>query len=768
MPRPDQSRMAVPKPDGGCRPRLARLGSRVLVCSLVWLACVSVHQAAAQVVSNIRVSSALATDSDPDVAISGDHLVAVWVTPGATNAVRWGSSVDGGNTWTQGGTIPLNAGEQAPGRESVTADRHGNFYCAGLLQVGSGYLIAVYRGAFSGGGFAWTTRVTAIPVIPFSHDWPDIIRLRADPQRDNLYLTYTDVFGDIADTVFFTRSTDGGTTWSAPLALASPMSNGTCSAMGPDGELYVAWEDFGTSQIVGRKSVDGGATFGPSFAVASIVDNLTPQPPGWYRNVGRENPRYPIAGCTGPGFPRLAVDTSPGPRRGTVYAVWPERATGVAGADLGSVTETEPNSTFATATPVAIGQSAYGFMQSADIEGDCDKWTFTGTAGTTVMITGVSTTSIWPYHLYCGDDPTAVAWEGCGFLEVNGNVPPFVYTLPATGRYYIDMGCTGASAVHYRLDLRELEIDPSSVARDHRDIVMVKSTDRGATWSGKVRVNDDAPLYDDALPNVAVDAHGEVHVAWYDRREQPQCSKTVNTYWSHSDDGGASFAASRRLSEQPTVTGASIDFGDGTVVPGESWRVGDHLAVEAAGEKVYVLWSSAYRDTVAQTESFDIQGVIISPDTMATAVLEALGFRGEGMAGGVRLRWEVEDAAGVQGFRLYRAADASPTFEPLEEIAVRGQGEYQYEDRGAQPGHAYRYRLEMLLAGGGSRAEVIGPLEPGIRVSRLMWGTLAPNPSQRELQVSCCCRAPGCCRCACTTSRGTWWQACSAARWLRA
>src|SRR5437867_9961712 len=72
VPRPDQSPMAVPEPDGGCRPRLTRLGSRVLVCSLVWLAWVSVHQAAAQVVSpNIRVSSALATDSEPDVAISG-------------------------------------------------------------------------------------------------------------------------------------------------------------------------------------------------------------------------------------------------------------------------------------------------------------------------------------------------------------------------------------------------------------------------------------------------------------------------------------------------------------------------------------------------------------------------------------------------------------------------------------------------------------------------------------------------------------------------
>src|SRR5205809_28197 len=53
----------------------------------------------------------------------------------------------------------------------------------------------------------------------------------------------------------------------------------------------------------------------------------------------------------------------------------------------------------------------------------------------------------------------------------------------------------------------------------------------------------------------------------------------------------------------------------------------------------------------------------------------------------------------------------------------------------ARPGHAYRYRLEMLLVGGGSRAEETGPIESGFRVTRLTWGALAPNPSQQSLQA---------------------------------
>src|SRR5438105_99687 len=70
----------------------------------------------------------------------------------------------------------------------------------------------------------------------------------------------------------------------------------------------------------------------------------------------------------------------------------------------------------------------------------------------------------------------------------------------------------------YALSLRELAMDSSPAARDHRDVVLVRSTDGGATWSDKVRVNDDPPRFDNSLPEVEVDGRGRVQVAWYDRR----------------------------------------------------------------------------------------------------------------------------------------------------------------------------------------------------------------------------------------------------------
>ena len=67
--------------------------------------------------------------------------------------------------------------------------------------------------------------------------------------------------------ILFARSTDGGLTFSLPLAL-SPMDGTTLVqdssiAVGPNGEIYVSYLDshFGGSGITVTKSTDGGATF---------------------------------------------------------------------------------------------------------------------------------------------------------------------------------------------------------------------------------------------------------------------------------------------------------------------------------------------------------------------------------------------------------------------------------------------------------------------------------------------------------------------------
>ena len=81
------------------------------------------------------------------------------------------------------------------------------------------------------------------------------------------------------------------------------------------------------------------------------------------------------------------------------------------------------------------------------------------------------------------------------------------------------------------------KIFPGSV----RDVVVARSTDRGATWSAPVRAHADDWVFDacpDAGPSIAVDGAGRVHVAWWTGLEGK-----AGVYYARSDDGARTFGA---------------------------------------------------------------------------------------------------------------------------------------------------------------------------------------------------------------------------------
>jgi hypothetical protein len=94
---------------------------------------------------------------------------------------------------------------------------------------------------------------------------------------------------------------------------------------------------------------------------------------------------------------------------------------------------------------------------------------------------------------------------------------------------------------------------PPDRARDQRDDFVTFSDD-GATWSNPARVNDDAGLYDNFLPEVGVARDGNPYVLWYDWRDAAShCGGVSNIYLTRSTDGGGSWAPSQALTTSQTA-----------------------------------------------------------------------------------------------------------------------------------------------------------------------------------------------------------------------
>src|SRR5207302_3884231 len=115
----------------------------------------------------------------------------------------------------------------------------------------------------------------------------------SSPFVNNLYIVWS--------TSRFTRSTDGGVTWSHTVFTNGSSGFAPDLCVGPDGSVNVV-------ALVGNglwfdKSTDGGVSFLAHSVVADTVDNYAP-------HAGRGS------------FPSIAADMSGGPRNGYLYTVW--------------------------------------------------------------------------------------------------------------------------------------------------------------------------------------------------------------------------------------------------------------------------------------------------------------------------------------------------------------------------------------------------------------------------------------------------------------
>jgi len=121
-------------------------------------------------------------------------------------------------------------------------------------------------------------------------EWMEIDLNSASPCSGNIYVAHTNFHGAFGNSpIMFSRSTDGGATFSPPLSISTggasgtPNNQGADIAVAPDGTIYVAYEAFqrgaqGGSTISIVKSTDCGKHWRQPVLVAGAISD--PQAPG--------------------------------------------------------------------------------------------------------------------------------------------------------------------------------------------------------------------------------------------------------------------------------------------------------------------------------------------------------------------------------------------------------------------------------------------------------------------------------------------------------
>jgi hypothetical protein len=232
-----------------------------------------------------------ATQVEPDTFAFGSTIVSVFqvgrVFEGGAVAIGFSTSRDAGATW-KGGLLPgVSDSSPRPGPSERASDpviaydaAHGTWLAAtlGISERTSSYYFYVNR---SRDGLTWSAPVNAVTgrTGELDKEWITCDNWASSPFRGHCYLSYFHVgSGEIRTTT----TTDGGVTWSAPVASSPVPSqeydfNGAQPLVLPNGTVvvvYTAFADprFGArSEIQATRSTDGGASFSAPVRAAFLV-----------------------------------------------------------------------------------------------------------------------------------------------------------------------------------------------------------------------------------------------------------------------------------------------------------------------------------------------------------------------------------------------------------------------------------------------------------------------------------------------------------------
>lgn len=233
---------------------------------------------------NVRVNDPSAdagghTQSETSITVRGSNIVVSFNDANADGS-GYAFSTDGGNSFTHR-RIPTPPGGFNLGDGVVAHGPNGELYYATLAFTSSRQsIIGVAKSLDNGATFSTPAdaSTTAGNASDFQDkEWVIVDKGSSSPFRGNVYVSWTDFTASNGNFINFSRSIDGGITFSAPINLSSRDGSqavqGSVPAVAPNGDLYVAYFDVhsGLPKIAVVKSTDGGQTFGLPVTASLLI-----------------------------------------------------------------------------------------------------------------------------------------------------------------------------------------------------------------------------------------------------------------------------------------------------------------------------------------------------------------------------------------------------------------------------------------------------------------------------------------------------------------
>lgn len=204
--------------------------------------------------ADIRLTNALGNSKSPSIAVSGNTVHVAWFdSRDGNDEIYYKRSLDSGATW--GADVRLTDNLSVSQNPSIAVS--GNIVHVAWYDQRDGNPEIYYKRS-NDGGTAWGADTRLTDAMGNSYT-PSIA-----VSGNNVHIAWHDS-RDGNEEIYYKRSTDGGTTWSAGTRLTDAAGNSALSAIAVFGDnVHVAWQDprDGNWEIYYIRSTDGGTTWG--------------------------------------------------------------------------------------------------------------------------------------------------------------------------------------------------------------------------------------------------------------------------------------------------------------------------------------------------------------------------------------------------------------------------------------------------------------------------------------------------------------------------